>query len=808
MKGKLAQRLIFIALILPVLAFADFETLWEQQAEVDGNAGFQAVTLISQERIACVGGFCPSGSSLSYGYIALYDDEGNNLDSVMAETDGWSELAAVVPATGQNGFYTAGSCFVDQLGMQVWVARWDDDLNLQWEGFFGGIGEDFGYSLVALEDGSCLVLSSVSEDVESFHNAELMKISAEGDSLWAVQYSYLTNDEGKDIIAGNDGTFYIAGASSQFDGVRNSQLWVMQIDGDGNVLEEQAIGVIGNGATDYDAGFGIVQDDQGVVTAVGITAAESQERMDAALVRLESDLEVQGYENYEMQGFYDFAYKVVAADSDGDVVICGASRNFNDQKNSGFLLRADASLDEMWRNYYSIGNACGLMDLCKLADNDFICVGYTFSDENVQKPLILRIRDRYILPDFEIGPCTGHAPLNVNFENHSRTYPHYEMIQWDFNNDGVWDATDDTFQYAYTEPGIYQVNVRLSGAEVDTTLTSIETVYVFNGDSGIYFDGESSRAQVDAADDMELTDSFTFEAWIDPSSWNNANAMGDVILGKGSVMIAIGSNSEIPVEHALMFNLRLEDGTSCVGATPDGSITLDGWQNIAVVYSGDSGVTALIDGHPQQITWINEPSGSLQSNASLSLSLGAHNAGFAMYHGVMDEVRLWSIARSTQEILETMELPLQGFEDGLLGYWRMDEAIGYDLTDGSLYNHHGHLSGTQWRQGCNFDPYDVNDETAAPSANVNGIRRVYPNPFNPSTTIEYALAKPAEVILSIYNVKGQKVKNLIHARGSAGLHQVCWDGSSQKGAACSSGIYLVRMQADGNTFSSKILMLK
>ena len=57
----------------------------------------------------------------------------------------------------------------------------------------------------------------------------------------------------------------------------------------------------------------------------------------------------------------------------------------------------------------------------------------------------------------------------------------------------------------------------------------------------------------------------------------------------------------------------------------------------------------------------------------------------------------------------------------------------------------------------------------------------FPNPFNPSTTIRYQLPRDQEVRLSVYGLTGQLVRELVHARRTAGYHSATWDG--RNGAA-------------------------
>ncbi|UCE17118.1 MAG: choice-of-anchor D domain-containing protein [Gemmatimonadota bacterium] len=65
----------------------------------------------------------------------------------------------------------------------------------------------------------------------------------------------------------------------------------------------------------------------------------------------------------------------------------------------------------------------------------------------------------------------------------------------------------------------------------------------------------------------------------------------------------------------------------------------------------------------------------------------------------------------------------------------------------------------------------------------------FPNPFNPKTRIEYTLEKADQISLSIYNVMGQKVRNLVSARQGAGRYTVFWDGTNDSGEAVPSGVY-------------------
>ena len=85
----------------------------------------------------------------------------------------------------------------------------------------------------------------------------------------------------------------------------------------------------------------------------------------------------------------------------------------------------------------------------------------------------------------------------------------------------------------------------------------------------------------------------------------------------------------------------------------------------------------------------------------------------------------------------------------------------------------------------------------------------HPNPFNPTTTISFSLPKEEEIELSIYNIKGQKVKTLYSGISEEGKHLVIWNGIDSNGKTVSSGIYFYKLNVNGKIeVVKKCLLLK
>ena len=85
---------------------------------------------------------------------------------------------------------------------------------------------------------------------------------------------------------------------------------------------------------------------------------------------------------------------------------------------------------------------------------------------------------------------------------------------------------------------------------------------------------------------------------------------------------------------------------------------------------------------------------------------------------------------------------------------------------------------------------------------------IYPNPFNPSTTIEFAIPDENNVTIDIYNLRGQHVLNLLDININPGYHAVVWSGLDNAGRIVPSGIYFVNIKFANQLMSKKVIFLK
>jgi len=112
-------------------------------------------------------------------------------------------------------------------------------------------------------------------------------------------------------------------------------------------------------------------------------------------------------------------------------------------------------------------------------------------------------------------------------------------------------------------------------------------------------------------------------------------------------------------------------------------------------------------------------------------------------------------------------------------------------------------------QGTPFYSTD-SDESEIPGSATDIIAgfRNYPNPFNPQTSIYFQLRSPSNITLDIYNMRGQKITELLSGVIDAGEHSVIWDGTDSTGKPVTSGIYFYKLATDSCSKKDKMLLLK
>jgi len=150
-------------------------------------------------------------------------------------------------------------------------------------------------------------------------------------------------------------------------------------------------------------------------------------------------------------------------------------------------------------------------------------------------------------------------------------------------------------------------------------------------------------------------------------------------------------------------------------------------------------------------------------------------------------------------------------------YNTIAETLGQDNALYTLIQGAGH-GGSLFETDQNIDlvvsfinshltPLSADNSASSVIPDIRNISN-YPNPFNPSTMIRFELNKKENVSVSIYNIKGKIVKQLVSDSLNAGQHQIEWNGTDNKEKKCPSGVYFYRIDIKNSSIMKKMMLVK
>lgn len=88
------------------------------------------------------------------------------------------------------------------------------------------------------------------------------------------------------------------------------------------------------------------------------------------------------------------------------------------------------------------------------------------------------------------------------------------------------------------------------------------------------------------------------------------------------------------------------------------------------------------------------------------------------------------------------------------------------------------------------------------------LKNAYPNPFNPSTLIRYALPEQSNVRIDVFDLMGRQIKNLVNENQNAGWHEILWNGQNELKQNVSSGIYFYKMHTGKYNVTKKVILIR
>ena len=217
-------------------------------------------------------------------------------------------------------------------------------------------------------------------------------------------------------------------------------------------------------------------------------------------------------------------------------------------------------------------------------------------------------------------------------------------------------------------------------------------------DKALSLDGNGSCLEiVDSEIINNISEQVTISAWIKPTGFPNTYTP---VFFKGDKRIPDISHRQFTLwvfeEGKILFNVSPGGHTQKFIWSPPNTIQKNKWYHVAATIDAKKDIMKLyLNGYEvgrndfKQATHLRKTTLPLRIGSSHEEERWDH----ASFVGQIDEVRVWKIARTEQQIRVDMNIQLKGDEKGLIGYWKFDEETDGRISDTSSFNHHGKLIG-------------------------------------------------------------------------------------------------------------------
>ncbi len=402
------------------------------------------------------------------------------------------------------------------------------------------------------------------------------------------------------------------------------------------------------------------------------------------------------------------------------------------------------------------------------------------------------LRRGYILQaNFAVSRTAGPLPLTVSFTDVSASVgPSISARAWDFDGDGVTDATGQLEDFTYTEPGLYTVSLTVTAGANETTITRQDFISV---NEGVYL-WQGGPGKFDRSGDY-LRNQFLSRGVI--SAYAHSDQMHAPLTGYDAVFLSLGSFSTGATQLSDIMATQL---TEYIEA--GGSVYLEGSEALGFDQRSNSAFLALFG-----LAGVVDGANSPIPPVILAGQTGALTDGM-LFLGTSQTGTTW-IDQFTPQAPAIAAFVVDGFDPVAV----QNETLAGGKTFVSSYAL-GHL-----------------DDGAAPSTRVVLLDRIleyfgidsaptavegdelpaeftlspsFPNPFATTTTLTYELPRASRVSLVLFNTLGQRVAVVERGRlREAGSHTVRVDASQLP-----AGTYFARLEASGQVRLQPLVIVR
>ncbi|HOP95119.1 MAG TPA: Ig-like domain-containing protein [Dictyoglomaceae bacterium] len=318
--------------------------------------------------------------------VKAYDNAGNSDSATITvyvnnseaitwqKTYGGSNYDEVysIQKTNDGGYIAAGTTNSFRAGStDVYVLKLDENGNVLWQKTFGGINDDWAYSVQQTTDGGYIVAGYTVSIENGYDDVYVLKLDSDGKLLWEKTYGGTYSDWAYSIQQTNDGGYIVAGWTYPY-GSGNIDAYILKLDSDGELEWYKSYG-----GSDNDWASSIQQTTDGGYIVAGWTGSSGAGCYDVYVLKLDENGELEWQKTFGGSSD-DYAYSIQQV-SDGGYIVAGYTASFGTGYDDVYVLKLNTNGDLLWQKTFGESGYDRASSIQQTIEGGYIVAGYTDS---------------------------------------------------------------------------------------------------------------------------------------------------------------------------------------------------------------------------------------------------------------------------------------------------------------------------------------------------------------------------------------------------------------------------------------------
>jgi len=398
-----------------------------------------------------------------------------------------NEYAYSMIQTSDNGFLlTGGTLSFGGGGSDFWLVKTDPSGNMQWNKTYGGIGDEEAHSVTRTLDGGYAILGRTDSFGSGGYDFWLVKTGSSGIMMWNKTYGGVGDDDGWSIEENPDGSLIVAGLSTSF-GMGSGDFWLVKTDASGTMLWNKTYG-----GPLLDMASSVVKTADGGYALTGYTYSFGAGNSDFWLVKTDAFGVEQWNKTYGGAND-DFGFSLLQT-SDRGYALAGSTSSFGQGVYDFWFIRTDQYGNTVWnKTYGGIGYDEAWATL-QVSDYRFVLAGWTESFGAGNSDCWLIATD-----------ASGNPQWNVTWGGAENDYA-YSVLQC---NDGNFALVGETRSFGAV--GSDFLLVKFSGV-ANVAITNVTTL------KNVVGQGYTTNISVMATNEGDFTETFNVTVRVNVTS--------------------------------------------------------------------------------------------------------------------------------------------------------------------------------------------------------------------------------------------------------------------------------------------------